>query len=144
MLCYIDTSALAKWYLNEPGSEEFSLWICAQQDTHISSLTALEFRCLLGRRKRAGDFSSTLEQELLKAFRNDVQQGHLAQHAVTDENLLDAMRLLELVSPVGLRTLDAIHLQIALAMGATGLATADKTMATAADILEFEVINFAS
>jgi|AntDeeMetagen681_2_1112603.scaffolds.fasta_scaffold02999_2 hypothetical protein len=144
MLCYLDTSALAKWYLNEPGSEEFSFWIGSQQDTHISSLTALELGCLLARRKRAGDFSAALEQELLDAFRNDVQQGHLVQHAVTDENILNATRLLEHVSPVALRTLDAMHLQIALTIGATGLATADKTMAAAADILEFEVVNFAS
>ncbi|MDM8560842.1 type II toxin-antitoxin system VapC family toxin [Candidatus Parabeggiatoa sp. HSG14] len=51
-LVYLDTSALAKWYLNEAHSHEFSNWIQKQEDTHISSLTITEFRCLLARRRR--------------------------------------------------------------------------------------------
>jgi uncharacterized protein with PIN domain len=51
-LVYIDTSALAKWYLNEAHAHEFSNWIQKQEDTHISSLTITEFRCLLARRRR--------------------------------------------------------------------------------------------
>ena len=51
-LSYIDTSALAKWYLPEAGSEDFSKWMQHQEDTCISSLTLTEFRCLLARRWR--------------------------------------------------------------------------------------------
>jgi uncharacterized protein len=50
---YIDTSALAKWYLNEPRSEDFG--------AVISRLTVVEFRCLIARRRRAGDID--LEDE---------------------------------------------------------------------------------
>ena len=39
---YIDTSALAKWYLSEASSEEL--------DAEISRLTVVEFRCLPARR----------------------------------------------------------------------------------------------
>ena len=51
-LAYIDTGALAKWYLPEPGSEDFSNWMVQQEDTCISNLTITEFRCLLARRRR--------------------------------------------------------------------------------------------
>lgn len=51
-LAYIDTGALAKWYLPESGSESFSEWMGQREDTCISSLTITEFRCLLSRRQR--------------------------------------------------------------------------------------------
>ena len=62
-MVYLDTSALAKWYLNEPRSEDFAAWIQNQDDTHISTLTLVEMRCLLARRRRAGELSMALEQQ---------------------------------------------------------------------------------
>ncbi|MDN5851080.1 MAG: type II toxin-antitoxin system VapC family toxin [Nitrococcus sp.] len=144
MLAYLDTSALAKWYLNEPRSEDFSAWVCHQQNTHISSLTALEFRCLVARRKRRGDISSELEQRLFAVFRADVQVGHLIQHPVENRDVVDAVVLLEHVFPTALRTLDAIHLRIAVRIGAAALATADNIMAAAANALGMQVFNFAN
>lgn len=38
MLVYIDTSALAKWYLNEPRSEDFEAFIRQQASAAISRL----------------------------------------------------------------------------------------------------------
>ena len=43
---------------------------------------------------------------------------------------------------VALRTLDALHLSIAHAIGVGGLATADQVMAEAANLLELEVVRF--
>ena len=37
-MVYLDTSALAKWYLNEPRSEDFAAWMQEQDDTHIRTL----------------------------------------------------------------------------------------------------------
>ena len=45
MTTYIDTSALAKWYLNEPLSDEFEAFIQSQAMADISRLTMVEFRC---------------------------------------------------------------------------------------------------
>jgi uncharacterized protein len=44
---YIDTSALAKWYLPEPGSDAFVDFIRYQDGAAISRLTTVELRCLL-------------------------------------------------------------------------------------------------
>lgn len=142
MVVYVDTSALAKWYLNEPRSDDFDAWVRHQPDTHISSLTALEFRCLLARRKRRQDISSELEQRLFAAFRADVDAGHLLQHPIEDRAVVDAIVLLERVLPTALRTLDAIHLRVAVGIGAAALATADNTMAAAANALGMQVFNF--
>jgi predicted nucleic acid-binding protein len=58
---YLDTSALAKWYLNEAGSEAFVEFLQGLGAALISSLTVTEMRCLLSRRRRMGDLSVELE-----------------------------------------------------------------------------------
>ena len=48
---YLDTSALAKWYLNEPHAEAFEAYITRQASAAISRLAVVEFRCLPARRR---------------------------------------------------------------------------------------------
>lgn len=143
MLVYLDTSAVAKWYLNESRSDEFATWIQDQDDTHISSLTLLELRCLLARRQRRKEISAALEKRIFAAVQADVQAGYLIDHTVEDSHVTQAIQLLDRVAPTALRTLDAIHLQIAIDVGSTALATADKTMAKAARQLGLDVFDFA-
>lgn len=143
MLVYLDTSAVAKWYLNESRSEEFSTWIQNQDDTHISSLTVLELRCLLARRQRRDEIPADQERRIFAAFQADIRAGHLIHHTVEDSHVMHAIRLLDRVAPTALRTLDAIHLCIANAIGSAALATADETMAKAAQQLDMHVFDFA-
>lgn len=60
---YIDTSALAKRYLNEPGSDEVDQFLREQRRRTISRLGVLELRCLLARRRRAGEISADYERD---------------------------------------------------------------------------------
>ena len=48
---YLDTSALAKWYFNEVGSEAFVGFLQGLDSAAISSLTVTEMRSLLSRRR---------------------------------------------------------------------------------------------
>lgn len=143
MPTYLDTSALAKWYLNESRSEDFSAWIRAQSDTHISRLTTLEFRFLLARRQRAREIAPELAQRIFAIFEQDVQAGHLITHEVENNHVSSAISLLERVAPIALRTLDAIHLSIAISIHAETVATADRIMETAARELGLQVQSFA-
>jgi len=52
---YLDTSALVKWYLPEPGSEAYVDFIARQSRAVISRLTGVELRCLQARRPPAGE-----------------------------------------------------------------------------------------
>ena len=139
---YIDTSALAKWYLPEAGSEAFGNWCQRQKDTCISSLTITEFRCLLARRQRMQLLTGDQVQELYANFQQDCQAGHLLHIPVTDQHVSNAELMIESLPNVALRTLDALHLSIAYDIAATELATADKVMAQAAKLLEFRVVWF--
>ena len=136
---YIDTSALAKWYLPEAGSNTFATWMQQQKDTCISSLTKTEFRCLLARRQRTGLITGVQVQELYAVFQQDCQDGHLLHFPVTDQHILNAELMIESMPTVALRTLDALHLSIAHDISVKILATADKIMAQAAQLIEIKV-----
>jgi predicted nucleic acid-binding protein len=128
---YVDTSALAKWYLNEPFSEQFAAFIQERPTAAISRLTVVELRCLLARRRRAGEITKPIESQVFAAFEKDIGAGFLQVHPVADEHLIAALGLITRLARYPLRTLDALHLAIAQGIPCRRLATADKTMADA-------------
>ena len=139
---YLDTSALAKWYLNEPFSEEFEAFIRAQPSAAISRLTVVEFRCLLARRRRAGELTKAVELRVFASFEDDVRAGFLQVHPIVDEHLIAALGLIARLGRFPLRTLDALHLAVAQGIHVRRLATADKTMAAAGRAIGLGVVRF--
>ncbi|MBM3358525.1 MAG: type II toxin-antitoxin system VapC family toxin [Betaproteobacteria bacterium] len=139
---YLDTSALAKWYLNEPFSEEFEAFIREQPSAAISRLTVVEFRCLLARRRRAGEIKRTIESRVFAAFEQDMRAGFLEVFPVADEHLIAALGLVARLGRFPLRTLDAIHLAVARGGNVRQLATADRMMAGAGRAIGLEVVRF--
>lgn len=117
-MVYLDTSALAKWYLNESRSEDFAAWIQDEADVHISSLTVVEMRCLLASLRRNHELSPELEQQVHATLQEDIAQGFLTLHPVEDEQVMGTVNFLALLPKHPLRTLDAIHLGIARRLGA--------------------------
>lgn len=75
---YLETSALAKWYLAEANSEQVSEYIQCLDDAVISTLTKTEMRCLLARRKRMDELTANLENQIYAAFLDDIALGHLS------------------------------------------------------------------
>ena len=136
---YIDTSALAKWYLPEAGSDTLAHWMQQQEETCISSLTRTEFSCLLARRQRMQLLSGVQVQELYAIFQQDCQAGHLLLFPVTDQHIINAELMIESLPSVALRTLDALHLSIAHDISTKILATADEVMAQAAQLIGIKV-----
>ncbi len=136
---YIDTSAVAKRYLREPGSDEFDGFLGRLLSASISRLTVVEMRCLVGRRRRNREIDGGAERRVMAAFEDDIAQGFLEVHPLEDRHALDARDLLTRLAPVPLRTLDALHLAIATAIGADAVATADSIFAAAATALRLRV-----
>lgn len=139
---YLDTSALAKWYLNEPQSEQFEAFILLQPQASISRLTTVEFRCLLGRRRRCGDITKALEAKLYSAFEDDIRRGALAVHSLDDQHMSVALELIVRLQKQPLRTLDALHLAVVIQLRINTLATADRVMADAGKALGLDVVAF--
>ena len=139
---YIDTSALAKWYLNEPGSDAFVRFLQALDVAVISSLTRTEMRSLLSRRRRMGDLSVELETVLFAAFLEDIHRGWLQQYPIEDARFAEAANLISRHPEHPLRTLDALHLVQAVQADIQLLATADAVMADAAKDMGLEITRF--
>jgi uncharacterized protein len=139
---YVDTSALAKYYLHEPGSGEFEAFIRADTVSHISRLSVVEFRCLVARRRRTGSIAAESQTRILGLFFAHLGQGLWQVQPIDDGDLIVAGDLIDRLPRHPLRTLDAIHLAAARRTGATHLATGDHIMAAAAKSLGFTPILF--
>ena len=131
-IAYLDTSALAKWYLNEQNSDEFSVYIQKLDVAIISSLTCVEMRSLLARRRRMSEIDVELESTIYAAFQDDISHGHLQLYHVENSNLEAAADLINRYPKHPLRTLDALHLAIVRSYGIASVATADGVMAKVA------------
>jgi predicted nucleic acid-binding protein len=139
---YFDTSALAKWYLNEVQSEDVEKYIQEHGPVAISDLTVVELRCLLARRRRERSIDPTLEMEIYATFQEDIRQKSLICHPFPDGLAAGAVNLLSVLSDVPVRTLDALHLIIARELPADVVATADHIMAAGARAMGFSVAQF--
>ena len=134
----MDTSALAKWYLNEARSDDVDDYLRQVCPVHISLLTKVEMRSLVGRRTRERHLDAETQGKVLATFEGDIALGHLVLLPQTVESFLAAESLLGAYPNIPLRTLDALHLGVMRSAGVEVLATADRVMAQAADALGME------
>ncbi len=141
-VAYVDSSALAKWYLNEAGSAEFVDFIRSLQVAMISRLTVVEVRSLLARRRRAGDISADYHQDAVRTFETDVRRGFLRVEPLVDNQAIVAADFIDRLVDQPLRTLDALHLAVAHTTGVRLIATADRALARAAEALGFATVLF--
>lgn len=129
---YIDTSALVKWYVPEPGSEEVVEYLRQSCPAFISLLTKVEMWSTINRHSRSGRLDAEMKSRILATFEGDIVAGYLQLVPLTVEAFLTAESLLGAHSDVPLTTLDALHLGTLAASGLSELATADRVMAEAA------------
>ena len=141
-IIYFDTSALAKWYLNEARSDDVERYIQEHGPVAMSELTVVEMRCLLARRRREKNIDSKMEAQVFATFQEDIRQSFLICHPLPKDLTAGSVNLVSLLADVPLRTLDALHLMIAKEIQADILATADKIMATGGKLMGFGVVRF--
>jgi len=139
---YLDTSALAKWYLNESFSGDVEQFLMEHGPVAISDLTVLEMRSLLSRRRREKHVDPKLENRVFSTFEDDIRRGFLIRHPMPATIAAGAVNLISTLPDVPLRTLDAMHLVIAREIDASTLATADRIMAAGAHEMGFSVVRF--
>ncbi|MGC9081824.1 MAG: type II toxin-antitoxin system VapC family toxin, partial [Anaerolineae bacterium] len=104
----LDTSALVKRYLPEPGTP----WVRRIVETSrvaIAEFGLVEFASALARRTRMGEIAHSLAEDLLEAFLQDVEEYWVAR--ATRSTVLLAI---DLVRSHSLRAYDALQLATAL------------------------------
>lgn len=128
---YLDSSALAKIYAPETGSEDLENSILGRDDLLISDLVVTEAASALGRRRREGTISQETANVFHQTILRDLSDGffrHVDLNAGTHRH---AERLL-LASAIPLRAGDALHLALAMAARAGVIVTFDDRLARAA------------
>jgi uncharacterized protein len=139
---YFDTSALAKWYINEIRSGDVEQYIQQHGPVAISDLTVVEMRCLLARHRREKSITPQIEMEIFATFQEDIRQGFLLCHPFPEDLAEGTLNVLALLSDIPIRTLDALHLMIAKEIFTEVLVTADRIMADGAKALGIKVVKF--
>ena len=132
MPIYIDTSALVKRYVSEPGSDAFDAFLQACGDSCvISSLGSTEFESMLQRLKRQGHIDEAYAEQARHEFLSDLNAALWSVHAFVPTTFARAAELIrKLEAP--LATLDALHLASAIEFRCDGFATSDRQLFRAA------------
>ena len=139
---YLDTSALIKLYVAEAFSTEVERLVAEVDGLVISRLSMLEWHCVMSRRLRVSQISDDYLNLARTEFTGHLSEAYFRIVPFDDTLLIDALRVLDSVKPIPLRTLDAIHLTAARNAGVTRIATADRVMADAANQLNLAADTF--
>lgn len=131
MNLYLDTSALAKLYIREQGTDEVNGWM-AQADLVVTSLITLaEAHAAFARAVRMKSISQRTGEEATRLLRK--QWPLYLKTSITEKTVA---RAAELAWSLGIRGYDAVHLasaelwQVALGQSVT-LVTFDRLLAEA-------------
>jgi len=128
---YLDTSALVKLYLPEPESDAVDQLVYRRRDLVVSEVAVTEVASAIGRRVREGALSAETATQIYHRLLSDVNDRCFIRLSVGTDTHREAERLL-LSSRVALRTLDALHLALAIQAASRSVATFDRQMARAA------------
>jgi predicted nucleic acid-binding protein len=107
-LYYLDTSALVKLYVREPGTDSL-LQLTKPEFNHRFALLAIapvEFRSAIRRRQRAGDIEKAVAVEIIDRFTQHIETKFI-QQAMSEAVLDTASRLIDRYP---LRAYDAVQL----------------------------------
>lgn len=126
---YIDTSILGAYYCPEPLSAAAEKALRQFRTPVISVLSEVEFCSLISRKYRLDELRERQAKEILDLFSSHVAEGFYRRISLSTEHFMKA-RLLVASMDSSLRTLDALHLAVALSEGLT-LVTADREFARA-------------
>jgi predicted nucleic acid-binding protein len=132
---YLDTSALVKLYVQEPGTEVVLSLTSDLADDRLAilDLARVELRSAVRRRERARDFESAQAFQILSQFDEHVSELYLTQPC-SSSVVEEAARILD---HHALRAYDALQLAGAIVLQAGGLSDltfvcADKELVKAA------------
>ncbi len=129
---YLDSSALAKLYVPEPESDRLDAFLHGRRDLLISDLAITEVLSAVARKRREGLFDAPQTHEIRDALLADADSGSFCRLDLSPLVHRQAERLLLQAESVPLRTLDALHLALALHGSAKYIVTYDTRMRAAA------------
>jgi predicted nucleic acid-binding protein len=138
---YLDSSAFAKLYVPEAESERLDVFLQGRRGLIISDLVITEVLSAVARRKRERELRADQANEIRDAVLADADSGSFERPDLTPSVHREAERLLLGIESPPLRTLDALHIALALSISATHVVTYDRRMREAAEQAGLKVID---
>ena len=107
-LYFLDTSALVKLYVQEPGTDRLLPLVSDQPDNRFAvlAISVVEVRSAIRRRQRAGDIDASAAATILESVQHHLETRFIRQ-AIND-TVIDTA--LEMVDRYALRAYDAVQL----------------------------------
>ncbi|MCK4432102.1 MAG: type II toxin-antitoxin system VapC family toxin [Candidatus Aminicenantes bacterium] len=138
MKILLDTSTLAKRYVQELGSEELEdLFFSVVKEVFVSTLALAEFAAAIGRKLRNKDMLEKSASKAMREFEKD--WGGLFKKIPLTEDL--AMSAASLAIQYPLKGADAIHLASAIAVGADLFVVSDNMLVSVAEKIGIKTYN---
>jgi len=128
----VDSSAFAKLYVPEAESERLDVFLQGRRGLFISDLVITEVLSAVARRKRERELRADQANEIRDAVLADADSGSFERLDLSPAVHREAERLLLGTDSLSLRTLDALHIALALSISATHVLTFDRRMREAA------------
>ncbi|MFW6147483.1 MAG: type II toxin-antitoxin system VapC family toxin [Thermodesulfobacteriota bacterium] len=146
-MVYVDTSVMVKLYIKEAHSQEVSAWI-RENDEAIPKTTfhELEFTNAIKLKQFRNEMTSSEAETVLSRFSQHETDGIFYRPTI---NWPDAIaRSLTLsrnhTETIGSRSLDLIHVALALSMGAERFFTLDEKQSQLASAAGLQTVNCAT
>jgi predicted nucleic acid-binding protein len=119
---FIDTSALVKYYHPEDGTQAVTRLLEEPGTSdYLSRLSLVETVSAFAVKFRLGQIDDQGFDDLRRRFYHDISQGRFRVMPITTARYQEATQLIERHVRIGLRTLDAIQLAVALALSHEGV-----------------------
>ena len=140
-MIYFDTSAAVPLFVREPASAAVDAWFETCSDPLLSSdWIVTEFASALSLKERSGMLGAKDARAAWRGFESFCECG-LRLLAVCRQAFKEGARLARQQSH-GLRAGDALHLAVALEVGAKAMATLDATLVANARRLKMRTVKF--
>ncbi len=140
-MIYLDTSAAVPLFVAEPASDLVDHWLSACDEPVVSSdWIVTEFASALSIKGRSGTLTAKDAKSAWRNFEKFCDSG-LRLAPVSRQAFAEAAKMVR--EPAhGLRASDALHLAVALEIGAKSIATLDATMAGNAKRMKLKAVAF--
>ena len=140
-MVYLDTSVAVPLFVTKPSSDQIDRWFSACDVPVFSSEWIItEFSSALSIKERSGTLAAKDAKAAWRSFETFCQSG--LRLMPVSRNAFGAAAAMARVSAHGLRAGDALHLAIALEMGAHAIATLDAVLVGNAKRLKIKTVVF--
>jgi len=136
---YLDTSILVSIYYPEPITPKVKKILTDKKGLSTSSFSIVEFSSAINRKILMNELSKQNGFKIINRFQSDIEEGYYKVYSFSPDDLTGANNFIkDNLGRVSLRTVDAVHIAIALREKCDLFVTADRTQAKSSKKLGLE------